>query len=213
MFTAIDIAILPPDPVKSLAIELSKKLSPNFHLNETDILPHLTLGIGFVEEFQISNVKYQITNIVGKFRPIEVMVERAEGRYLMCRKTEGLYSLHKSICDAVGFLQIQERILRKAQDSFLNSAYVGKVDAQTIDFTNNFKWRNAYDKWVPHITVGWDDEKVISDEWLVAEGEPRQGRRGSQLPIKFTAEKISICQLGNKNTCRKVLAEFYLKQG
>lgn len=192
---AVDIAILPPEPIKSLAIELSKKLNDSdFHLNKTDILPHITLGIGFVKE--IENLEFRrevllrkIENLVKKFPPLEITVERIEKRYLMCKKTDELYRLHKAICDAADF--------KKTED--IDGAYFGEVDEGTVEFTNNFKSRNAYENWVPHITIGWDDEKVISEEWLVD---------SANLPISFTAKEITLCQLGKFNTCRKILASF-----
>lgn len=196
---AVDVAILVPEPVKSLAIGLSKQINTgHFHLNKVDILPHITLGMGFVD--RIENLEFRIENLAKKFQPFEVEVERVEGRYLMCGATEALYALHKAVCDVVPFerLKIQRGTLKEVQQgSTLNFAYFVKpgerISGETVDYTNDFVQRNAYENWIPHMTLGWDDNADTS-------------KLKARLPQSFTADEISICQLGDKNTCRKVLA-------
>ncbi len=186
MVTAVDIAILPPDPVKSLAIKLSKKINPSgFCLNETDILPHITLAIGFVENVEVARKK--IEQIMQNFEPLPLVVERIEGRYLIIKKGAEMEKLHRQICVQTDFVKPEG--FEKAY--FLKPGE--QISEETKEYTNNFKRENSFGNWIPHITIGWDDEADFS-------------KLKARFPQKFTASEIAICQLGEKNTCRKVLA-------
>lgn len=193
-FTAVDIAILPSEPVRGLAIELSKELnSGNFHLNTTDIFPHITLGIGFVED--VLSIKNYVLRIAAGVKPFEVVADRVEGRYLMCKKSDQIFKLHKAICDGVKFVHLED--LKGVDETYWGADILDS----TKDFTNNYKWHNAYRDFVPHITIGWSDDRVKSRGSRVEEG---------RLPMRFDVKEIFICQLGNHNTCRKIIQRFEL---
>ena len=213
MVTAIDVAILVPDPVKSLAIKLSRQINPpDFCLNNTDILPHVTLGMGFIPEDQIPNTKYQISNIVKNFRPFEVTVERLEARYLVVRKSYEIEKLHRQITVQVDFVQPAD----------FSGAYFKpgeEISEETKKYTANFKLKNSFGNYVPHITLGWDEEKGIKSIAAFGPHITSQTtevdasvalRNIKSLPVSFTVDEIAICQLGEKNTCRKVLAQIPL---
>lgn len=196
MVTAIDVVILPSEPIRSLAIALSKKLGAGFALNETDVLPHITLAIGFVENVEVA--KKKIAEIMQNFAPLEVIVERIEGRYLIVKKGAELEKLHRQITVQTDFIK-GDSIAVLQND--VGKAYFVKpgeeISQQTLDYTNNFKRENSFGNWIPHITLGWNDEADTS-------------KLKARLPQKFTAGEIAICQLGDKNTCRKVLARIPL---
>ena len=200
MVTAVDIAILVPEPVRSLAIKLSRQVNPpGFCLNEVDILPHVTLAMGFVEE--VLSIKYRrayfpklekkVLSILEKFKPFEVTVERMEGRFLILKKGAELEKLHRQITVQVDFVQ----------PANFGGAYFVKpgevISDQTKEYTNSFKRENSFGNWIPHITIGWD--------------EVGSSKLKAKFPQKFTANEVSICQLGEKNTCRKVLVKLRLK--
>lgn len=190
MVTAIDIAILPPEPVRSLAIKLSKQINEgDFRLNEVDILPHVTLAIGFVENVEV--VRKKVAEIVNRFEPMELIVERIEGRIMMIKKSTELDKLHRQITVQVDFVQ---------PDNFSGAYFVKdgqEVSEQNREYTGNFKSQNAFGNYIPHITIGWDDEVST-------------GNLKAKLPQKFIANEVSICQLGKNNTCRRVLARLQL---
>jgi hypothetical protein len=185
MVTAVNIAILPPEPVRGLAIKLSKKLNTgDFCLNETDILPHITLAIGFVENVEVA--KKKIAQIMQNFEPLQLIVERMEGRYLIVKKGAEMEKLHRQITVQTDFIKPES----------IEKAYFTKpgeeISQQTKEYTNSFKRENSFGNWIPHITIGWDDEADTS-------------KLKARFPQKFTVGEIAICQLGNNNTCRKVL--------
>lgn len=190
MVTAIDVVILPTEPVKSLAIALSKKLNgTGFALSETDVLPHITLAIGFVENVDVA--KKKIAEIMRNFAPFELIVERMEGRYLIVKKGAEMEKLHRQITVQTDFVN---------PDGIEKAYFVQpgeQISQETLDYTNNFKRENSFGNWVPHITFGWDDKADVS-------------KLKARFPLKFTANEVAICQLGDKNTCRKVLAKISL---
>lgn len=190
MVTAIDVVILPTEPVKSLAIALSKKLNGSgFCLSETDVLPHITLAIGFVENVDVARKK--IAEIMKNFAPFELIVERMEGRYLIVKKGAEMEKLHRQITVQTDFVNPEG--IEKAYFVQLGE----EISQETLDYTNNFKRENSFGNWIPHITFGWDDKADFS-------------KLKARFPLKFTANEVAICQLGDKNTCRKVLARIPL---
>lgn len=70
------------------------------------------------------------------------------------------------------------------------------VIEKVFEYTSEFKDKHSREKYWPHITLG------------AGEKPPRLIR---SLPMRFRADKIILCQLGNFCTCRKILAEFLLK--
>ena len=198
MVTAVDIAILPPDPIREMAIKLSKKINPpDFCLNETDILPHITLAIGFVENVDVA--KKKIAEIMQNFEPLQLIVERIEGRYLIIKKGAEMEKLHRQVTVQTDFIKPDDGFWASQNDS--NRAYFVKpgqeISEQTKEYTNSFKRENSFGNWIPHITIGWDDKADTS-------------KLKARFPQKFTVNEIAICQLGNNNTCRKVLARLPL---
>ena len=207
MVTAVDIAILPPDPIREMAIKLSKKINPpDFCLNETDILPHITLAIGFVENVDVA--KKKIAEIMQNFEPLQLIVERIEGRYLIIKKGAEMEKLHRQVTVQTDFIKPDDgfwasspRSAGGAGQNDSNRAYFVKpgqeISEQTKEYTNSFKRENSFGNWIPHITIGWDDKADTS-------------KLKARFPQKFTVNEIAICQLGNNNTCRKVLARLPL---
>lgn len=202
MVKAVDIAILVPEPLWGLAIALSRQINEgDFHLNEVDILPHITLAMGFVEDVEVARKK--VEEIVRNFAPIELVAERLEGRYLVIKKVAELEKLHRQITVQTDFVKPND----------FSGAYFVKpgeeISEETKEYTANFKLKNSFGNYVPHITLYWDEEIVKPFDF--AQGKSAKIKvQNFRLPVKFTVDKISICQLGEKNTCRKVLAKLRL---
>src|SRR3989344_4473530 len=170
MVTAVDIAILPPDPIREMAIKLSKKINPpDFCLNETDILPHITLAIGFVENVDVA--KKKIAEMEKLHRQVTVQTD-------FIKPDDGFWASSPRSAGGAG-----------QNDS--NRAYFVKpgqeISEQTKEYTNSFKRENSFGNWIPHITIGWDDKADTS-------------KLKARFPQKFTVNEIAICQLGNNNT-------------
>ena len=125
------------------------------------------------------------------FAPFELIVERIEGRYLIVKKGAEMEKLHRQITVQTDFIN----------PDGIEKAYFVKpgeqISQETLDYTNNFKRENSFGNWIPHITFGWDDSADFS-------------KIKARFPQKFMVNEIAICQLGDKNTCRKVLAKISL---
>lgn len=190
---AVDIVILPQEPVKSLAINLSRQINQGaFYLNRTNLLPHITLAMGFTDGLDF--LEDRLKKIAGQLRPFEAEVEKIDRRYLMIKRIQPLVRIHKHI---IARTPINIDPWKKDKQS----AYFRKkgevISQKTVNYTKNFLFKNSDENWVPHITFGWDDEADTS-------------KLKADLPLKFKVDEVAVCQLGEKNTCRKVLSRWKL---
>ena len=75
---AIAIALLPPDDVMDICVDLCntyRDSSGSPPLNNTGNLPHISLFFGTIEENQLENLYTKIEDIIKDFKPIETSLE------------------------------------------------------------------------------------------------------------------------------------------
>lgn len=185
---AIDIAILPPKEISELCINLNQRLigPRNIKLNQTNQLPHITLLFGGVEDDKLHKIWNKVEQITRDFKPIKL--EIAKVRYggstgLHLAKSESLVNLHTQLVNKISPL-LSYNVTTK---DFANP---DTVFERSTTWVNNFLVNSARENYDPHITIG--DGKLKEDDL-------------SQLPIKFTADKITLCHLGNLCTCTETL--------
>ena len=195
--TACDIVILPTGQVRDLAIKLSKLISPQFFLNDTDLLPHITLAMGFTDDFSL--LKTKIAEIVSQFEPFEIVVNKAQGKKLYIVKSNSLRQLQKHL---IWRANLNFDPFEKDIDHAFFNRSGEKTSRETSNYTRNFIRDRSDENWVPHITLGWDDNDGVDIESVDFK---------ANFPMKFTVNDINLCHLGNRNTCRKVLGTWKLK--
>jgi len=192
---AIDIALLPPEEVMDLAIELNRQLTDGNILNKTDHLPHISLCIVGINKEDLFAIEKGIVEIAKKFEPIAFVSEDISTLILSDGK-KGVAQLFKRNA------QVQE--LHEAVVNFIKSHSVGAVSSDamhpelqyresSVAHVGKFIKEDAFENYDPHLTLGIGDiktEKVIGP---------------------FTAKRLAICHLGNFCTCRKILFETELK--
>ena len=180
---AIDIALLPPDDVMDLAIDVNRTHGPEFHLNKADRLPHITLSQAIYEQDDLDEIVARLKKIAANFKPI-----RMKGKFVN----------HPAILIEVEINQELQKLHQKIMDEFKDLAsykvskeyYFDKdVREHTLNYVRKFRTAVAYENYYPHITLG------------VTKPIDRQPN------IVFTAKRLTICHLGNYNTCRKILFE------
>lgn len=194
---AIDIVLLPPPEIINLCIKTNRDAAKSGHtkrpLGKTDYVPHLSLGMGCIDQRKLSSLFKQIQTITTVFSPLQLKIGSMEN----CGTTpEPLYWL--SICKSKELLRLHTAIMKKVPFTYTtNKNMFFRKIGETFkkiprSVKNNFRKTYSFSKFKPHITL-WTTTK--SSEYF---------------PNYFTASKVAVFQLGEGATCRKKLFTFKL---
>jgi len=194
---AIDVVILPPEPVMDLAVAWNKRLSyledQSIILNFTDTLPHVSLLMGCLTTARLLEATAMLNKIVRSRPSIPVDITGLQF-------TDGSHpvaALDIALSDELAEFQyvlleaFRPLITQDVQEADLFDP--PPVSASAIEWINRFVPEQCYERFWPHITLG--------------HGRPVE----KQESLSFKARRIAICHLGNHCTCRKILAEATLQ--
>ncbi len=188
MKRAIDIVILPEEEVRDLAMELNLGLNDkapyNYTLGMYDFLPHITLFMAVLDDTRLEKVKAILAEIVAAHMPIPIEISGTKNvpvdqgtSYLEITKTSPLQNLHE---------EIVARLAPLCTFEGTPDMFVGELHQIPHYWATGAFRELTIDKYNPHISLGYGNTKKIESTF-------------------FTAEKLTICQLGAHNTCRKIL--------
>lgn len=196
---AIDVAILPSEEIMDICIDLNKKDSAAFsHLNKTDNFPHLTLAMGIMDKNDFEKVAKIIQKEFKKFFPLnleinklnfEITPENKKSMHFATDASKKLVDLHQEIMN-----NLSPILSYKVESGMFFKKTGEKINEISKFWVGNYaKKYSGLNNYYPHISL-----KCRNAEY-------------NNLPIKFVASKLAICQLGNYCTCRKILKEFKLE--
>jgi hypothetical protein len=196
---AINIVMLPPDPVMDLAIEWNKMFCDTepgkIVLNKKDRLPHISLVMGCLRADLFEQAQGILQSVAAQHEAINLqishtrIVKGGSGDSIISFDIEpsrNLINLHESLVDSFKPLLSQNATEADIYD-------MPPIETSTLDWINRYIPHNCFDHFWPHITVGFGESPV------------------DFKPISFQASRMAICHLGNHCTCRKVLAEKFLQ--
>ena len=198
-FKAVDVVILPPEEISNLAISLSEKLNDSpIVLNNKDLLPHITLAMGYIVDQE--EVEKILAKIAASTQLFDVVIEKIERT---TQPYEGYYFSHLVIKNERPIQQLHERLVDSlpfvTPTTFSQKAFVVEEDEEiirsTLEYTARFKSASSHEKYWPHTTVGAGTNDLSV----------------TNLPLTFRVDQITLCQMGNFNTCCKVLGQWRLK--
>ena len=188
---AVDIVLLPPDPIMDLAIDINRHMGDkNQILNKRDRLPHVSLFMCVIDENDIPKAEKILNDLAEQFRSLSLTImdissEENASTVMTLRKTSDIQRLHEIIAES--FKTISSG---KADESmFLDDALKWQG---SVEWVNNFLENESFDNYKPHITLGRGNPDKVD------------------LPIQFKASKLALCHLGDFCTCRKVLTSVKL---
>jgi hypothetical protein len=183
---AIDVALLPPDEIMDKAIAINSQHGPRFSLNKEDRLPHITLSQAVVKVSDLGEAEAKLQAIASEFSPLRLTARLAERPSILFEisPTKQLQDLHEAIMDS-----FKKLVFYDAKTEYF---YDDVVRESSLDWVRNFRTDAAYKKYYPHISL--------------AVTKPVKG----QHKVSFAVNRLTICQLGNYNTCRKILVEIKL---
>ena len=191
---AVDVALLPSEGMTNQAIKANKELLRQYPdriiLHKESCLPHISLAMGCINEYDIPDIEKILQTIAEKYHPGQLSVlginigTNSLGEKVSSfevKKTERLLFLH-------------EEIMRIMMPYFSHDVTAEMVlsppiaGESTLLWIKNYPENSAFDNFFPHITVGYGQVDDFS------------------FTTEFTAPKLALCHMGNHCTCRKVLA-------
>ncbi|MBF0216928.1 MAG: hypothetical protein HQL30_08055 [Candidatus Omnitrophica bacterium] len=185
---ACDIAILPPDEIMDLAIGISKGIGPDrgngIALNKKDILPHITLAMGSVEEEDIPKIKIILINLASIAMPIDLeMIPDPRGRhYLGIACSAMLRGLHEAVIESTS-----QFFKGRVDMKMFHDPDGSGISDNSVSYVSKFMENSSYANFEPHITVQ-------------SSGDPI-----AQVTARFTADRLVLGHLGNHCTVRRIL--------
>jgi len=190
---AIDVVLLPDEYMTNQAVEISKRQSKQFNdkivLQMEKCLPHISIAMGAIEDYNLPEVAKILQEIVSHFHVLRLTAGSYCGNKIpsgdivsefTIEKTAEIQSLHEiAMANLKPFLSYD-----LSTDMFFSPPNVEEITQYWI---KNYAKMSSFQKFRPHITIGFGELDNIN------------------TPIVFEASTLAICHLGNYCTCRKIL--------
>ena len=194
---AIDIVILPPDPIIKLALDTNRMLLS--HIPEGIILgkdrnmPHISLLMGCIVDSLLSEVTLRLRAISKKTQALHLSItgihSHNSGSHNVIsfdiERSNELLALHQLLVN-----EFKPLLTHDAEEGDFNDA--PPIAASSISWVNRFIPDACFDNFWPHITLGFGNYTGTVD------------------PVPFTASRLAICHLGNHCTCSRIIEEVSL---
>lgn len=187
---AIDVAVLPPDPIVRLARVLNGQLEgrpETLRLDEVHV-PHVTLSQHFVERQALDEVRSLLGGLLGDQHPFEMHVTGVGGHdatmWLTVARSPALDALHRGVMDRLHPLE------RAGGDA---AAFQEPARARDVEWVSAFRTAAAYDAYAPHITLG------------------HGMNRPEASSLTCVVDRVALCALGRFCTCCQILDEWRLR--
>jgi len=191
---AVDFVILPPDGVMDFAISLNKQVCKESYifLDKDRSFPHISLLMGCLRLDQVKQAEIMLNAIASHHKKMTLSVMNVRTvnttagdiMTLDIDPNNDLQRLHESLVKDFAPLLSKDA----TEADIIDSSPV----ASTLDWINNFIPNSCFEKFWPHMTIGYTKENALS---------------GQVEPFTFTASRLAICHLGNYCTCKRILAE------
>ena len=190
---AVDIVILPPEPVMDLAIKWNNQLSiahkQSIVLNKKDKFPHISLLMGCMSVPSLEKTVAILKEVTRSRAPMSLYISGLQFAgdshpvaALDIALSEELADFQRVLIDA-----LRPHITQDANEGDLFDP--PPISASDLAWINRFIPEQCYERFWPHITLG-------------------HGRSfEKQDPLTFRAIRIAVCHLGNHCTCREILTE------
>ncbi len=201
---ALDVVILPPDPIMDMAIGANKILlagnpGGGIRLEKGGSLPHISVAIFPARREDILEIAAKIERVARRCLPMTLTIDAIAKR----RTSTGEAVSHFHI-PRPDILQLFHKTVMNAITPYMASPagpeiFAGESSQASLDYLLRFPKSSAYSRYSPHITLGSGDLPELVP--------------GIDLPVRFEAAKAAICHLGNHCTCRRILAQFDIGAG
>jgi len=201
---AVDVVLLPPGPIMDLAIGANRTLlagnpGGGIRLDNEGCLPHISVAMFPAKREDLPAITANVDRVARRCSPMALTMDAVAKHRVNTGETVSVFHIlrpeiiqlfHKTIMNAVKPYQAPPAG---------PEMFAGEASAASVDCLLRFPKTSAYERYSPHITLGFGDLPELIP--------------GIDFPIRFEATKAAVCRLGNHCTCRRILAEFDLGAG
>ncbi|HQD25054.1 MULTISPECIES: hypothetical protein [Methanoculleus] len=198
---AIDVVLLPPRPIMDTAIGVNRTLlagAPDggIRLGWEDCLPHISVAMFPAKRDDLREITRTVDKISRQCSPMSLTIDAVAKRRTGAGRTVSVFHILRT-----EIIQLFHKTVMNALKPYWAldvgpESFAGGASGSSIDCLTRFPKLSAYERYSPHITLGYGDLPELIP--------------GVDLPLRFEATKAAICHLGEHCTCRHVLAEFDL---
>lgn len=190
---AIDIVIIPPEPVIDFILECNRSLlqtrADNIILGKTQNLPHISLAMGCLPEDHISQLVTLLQSVAASQAILELPISGIKSNRTATGDT--VVSLDVGLIPELR--RLHESIVAAVTPLLSGNATEGDlldfppITPATLEWINQYIPLHSYQHFWPHITLGFGTYPAVIK------------------PFSFPATQLAIVHLGNHCTCKKVL--------
>ncbi|KUG20610.1 MAG: 2'-5' RNA ligase family protein [Methanomicrobiaceae archaeon] len=197
---AIDVVLLPPEPIMEEAIRINQALQiacpdQEIVLDNKTCIPHITVAMAAVRSGNLPAIARELERIVGKCSPLPLSITGIETHTtgsgekiagFVIRRTDALQLFHKTVVST-----LRPYALSRVEQAMFARAPGEAVTESSLDCVRRFFEHSSFGHYSPHITLGF--------------GELAGPLPGLSFPLQFHVPKAAVCHLGNHCTCRAIL--------
>jgi len=189
------VVLLLPEDIVQLSIDLNKQLiipegKEQFYLDLEKRPPHITLGIGAVNQKLIDNINDEVGRLTKKYEGIKLTFNSIEGKNMksaVIGVTEKLQQFHQDVMSIVNKYKDKDIL----QEYFVD----GVAEDELVIYTNKFDPEFINKEYFPHITLGLGEVSSLMD---------------IDFPIIFSPTFLAVGQMGNHGGFLKEFKRFKL---
>ncbi|MDD3071876.1 MAG: 2'-5' RNA ligase family protein [Methanoculleus horonobensis] len=198
---AVDVVLLPPGPIMDMALSANRTLlagnpGGGIRLDSENCIPHISIAMLPVRREAIPELVAKVARIAGQCSPMTMTIDaiakhRGGTGGTVCvfhiLRPEIIQLFHKTVMNAVE---------PYAAPGAGTEAFLGEASEASVDCLHRFRKTSAYERYSPHITLGFGDLPELIP--------------GLDFPVRFEVTGGAVCHLGAHCTCRGVLSGFEL---
>lgn len=201
---AIDIVLLPPGPIMEMAISANRTLlagnpGGEIRLGGEDCFPHVSVAMLPARRGDIPEIIAKVDRIARQCSPMTMTIDAVAKHRSSTGETVSVFHILRSEILALFHKTVMNALKPYTALPVGPPIFFSEAPAPSIDCLLRFQKTSAYERYSPHITLGFGDLPGLLP--------------GIDLPVRFEVTKAAICHLGSHCTCRRVIAGFGLGTG
>ncbi len=201
---AIDIVLLPPGPIMDMAISANRTLlagSPGgeIRLGRGGCIPHVSVAMLPAKRGDIPEIVADLDRIARQCSPMTMTIDAVAKDRSSTRGTVSAFHIPRTDILSLFHKTVMNAVKPYTASTVGPPAFFGQTSAPSIDCLLRFPARAAYERYSPHITLGFGDLPELLP--------------GIDLPVRFETTKAAVCHMGSYCTCRRIIAGFGLGVG
>jgi hypothetical protein len=201
---AIDVVLLPPGPIMEMAIGANRTLlagnpGGGIRLDGEDCLPHVSVAMLPARREDMPEIIAKMDRIARRCSPMTMTIDAVAKHRSSTGETVSAFHILRAEILALFHKTVMNVLAPYATLPAGPPIFFEEASAPSIDCFLRFPETSAYERYSPHITLGFGDLPELLP--------------GIDLPVRFEVTKAAICHLGSHCTCRRIIAGFDLGTG